>query len=83
MAVGQGAVDADEIRAHLLRERAVGALGHREPIDVRRAIAAVMSEEVRRMDPALRLAAGGITRRPPPVVRRALRISCPNRSFDR
>ena len=53
MAVAQGAVDVEEIRAHLLHERADGALGQRELIDVRRAIVAVMSEEVRRINPAL------------------------------
>jgi hypothetical protein len=53
MAVAQGAVDVEEIRAHLLHERADGALGPRELIDVRRAIVAVMSEEVRRINPAL------------------------------
>jgi hypothetical protein len=84
IAVAQGAMDVEEIRAILLHERAERALGHRELIDVRRAIVAVMSEEIRRTNPVLRLAAaGGITRRLPPVVRTALTTSCPSSSVNR
>jgi hypothetical protein len=83
MAVAQGAVDVEEIRAHLLHERADGALGHRELIDVRRAIVAVMSEEVRRINPALGLAtAGGITRQPLDGPHGAHDL-LPSRSFNR
>ena len=47
--VAEGRIGFEAIRAHLARERDVGALGYRELIDARRAIAEVTAEEVRRV----------------------------------
>lgn len=47
--LAEGPVDYEEIRAHVLEERATGALGYRELIDARRATVAVSADDVRRV----------------------------------
>ncbi len=61
--LAEGPVDFEEIRAHVLEERAHHALGHRELIDARRAMPAVTAADVRRVvtlvrDEAQRVALG-------------------------
>ena len=66
--VAEGAVDFEEIRAHLLDERAEGALGFRELIDARRAIPSVTATDVRRVVDLVRSEARNVAFGPTAVV---------------
>ena len=66
--IAEGAVDFEEIRAHLLDERADGALGYRELIDARRATPAVTPADVRRVVDLVRSEAHGVALGPTAVV---------------
>jgi hypothetical protein len=45
--IADGAIEYEEIRAHLVEERAEDALGYRELIDARRAWSAMTAEDLR------------------------------------
>jgi hypothetical protein len=66
--VAEGAVDFAEIRAHLLDERADGALGYRELIDARRAEPAMSAADVRRVVDLVRREARALPLGPTAVV---------------
>jgi hypothetical protein len=66
--VAEGPIDFAEIRAHLVEERADGALGYRELIDARRATPAVSAADVRRVVDLVRGEARGLALGPTAVV---------------
>ena len=66
--LAEGPVDFEEIRAHVLEERAHRALGHRELIDARRAMPAVTAADVRRVVTLVRAEAQRVALGPTAVV---------------
>jgi hypothetical protein len=66
--IAEGPIDLEAIRAHLVDERADGALGYRELIDARRATPALSAADVRRVVDLLRVEARALPLGPTAVV---------------